>query len=336
MPAGARAHRAPQLSEPALTQIENARPCRIALVGAGYMARAHILAFKDIPGVEIAGIYSRTRARSEQLASEYGIGSVCDSPAELFSRTGADLVVVAVPELSAKDVCCACFEHPWTALIEKPAGYNLADALVIEGAARRHGRRSYVALNRRHYGSTRTVIADLATLKGPRLIKVQDQEDPAAALQAGQPQLVVENWMYANSIHVIDYFRMLGRGKVVEVSQIVRWNPQKPRYVVASIQFDSGDVGLYEAIWQGPGPWAVAVNTPDKRWEMRPLERAAFQLAGSRTLEPAPDEPWDTQFKPGLRRQAEQAVRAALGLESDLPTLQDALESMRLTEAIYA
>lgn len=319
-----------------VTAADGAPRCRVAIVGAGYMAREHVRAFQDVPGVQIAGIFSRTFSRAQALAAEYDIPVVCRSAAELFERTAADLVIISVPELSANEVCCACFEHPWTALIEKPAGYNLTDALAIEAAARSRGRRAYVALNRRHYGSTRTVVADLAKLRGPRLIKVQDQEDPVTAQQSGQPKLVVENWMYANSIHLVDYFRVFGRGKIVDVAPMIRWNSERPGYVAARISFDSGDIGLYEAIWEGPAPWAVSVNTPQKRWEMRPVERAFYQMAGKRVLEPTEDHVWDTEFKPGLRRQAELAVLAALGEQTELPTLDDALESMRLTQAIYA
>ena len=174
------------------------------MVGAGYMSREHIRVFQDVPGIEITGINSRTQSRAEELAREFHLPNVCSSITELFEKTAADLVVVSVPELSVNEVCRACFEYPWTALIEKPAGYNVADAEAIELVARAKHRRAYVALNRRHYGSTRAVVADLATQPGPRLIKVQDQESALAALQAGQPKLVVENWMYANSIHVID------------------------------------------------------------------------------------------------------------------------------------
>lgn len=310
--------------------------CKVAIVGAGYMSREHIRAFQDVPGVEIVGIHSRTKARAEAMAKEFRIPRVCNSVADLYKETAADLVVVSVPELSANEVCCTCFDYPWTALIEKPAGYNVTDAEAIEAYARARQRRAYVALNRRHYGSTRAVIADLANCVGQRLIKVQDQEAPIAALQAGQPKLVVDNWMYANSIHVIDYFTFLGRGKVTEVVPVIQWNADAPRYVAARVSFDSGDIGLYEAIWDGPGPWAVSVNTPDKRWEMRPVEKASYQLAGTRVLESFADDAWDTQFKPGLRRQAELAVLAAAGKTTELPTLQDALESMRLVQAIYS
>lgn len=313
--------------------------CKVAFVGAGYMAREHIRAFQDVPGVTVVGIHSRTRAKAESLAQEFGPMAVCDSVDELYEKTQADLVVVAVQELSVNPVCQACFVHPWVALIEKPAGYNLADAMEIEAAARSRGRRAFVALNRRHYGSTRAVLSDLENLAGPRLIKVQDQEAPAAALESGQPELVVQNWMYANSIHLIDYFSLFARGQVSNVVQTIRFDSARPRYVASTISFDSGDIGLYEAIWDGPGPWTVSVNTDGKRWEMRPLEKAAYQLAGTRVLQPAPDEAWDTQFKPGLRHQAQmavQAVHAATGRPAGLPTLQDALASMRLTHAIYS
>jgi predicted dehydrogenase len=315
------------------------KTCKVAMVGAGYMAREHIRAFQDVPGVAVVGIHSRTRAKAESLAQELGGIAVYDSVNELYEKTQADLVVVAVPELSVNKVCQACFAHPWVALIEKPAGYNLADAQEIEAAARAQQRRAFVALNRRHYGSTRAVLSDLNSHAGPRLIKVQDQEAPAAALESGQPELVVQNWMYANSIHLIDYFSIFARGKVTNVAQTIRFDRVRPRYVAATITFDSGDAGLYEAIWDGPGPWTVSVNTDDKRWEMRPLEKAAYQLAGTRVLQPTPDDVWDTQFKPGLRHQAQMAVQAvheANGQPAGLPTLQEALESMRLTHAIYS
>jgi predicted dehydrogenase len=299
------------------------------------MAQEHIRAFQDVPGVQIMGIHSRTRARAEEIAAQYHIPAVCCSVSELHAITQADLVVVTVPELAMNAVSRNCFEYPWTVLLEKPAGYNLYDAEDIELAACTKNRRVFVALNRRHYSSTQTVLSDLKELSGQRFIRVQDQEDQVSALQAGQPKTVVDNWMYANSIHVIDFFLKFGRGKICAVEPIIPWNPDDHGYVVAKVSFDSGDVGLYEGIWNGPGPWAVSVNTPEKRWEMRPLEQAAFQKAGQRKLEIAESHPWDTQFKPGLRLQAEKAVAAARGEVNDLPTLQNAMESMRLVRAIF-
>ena len=310
--------------------------CVVAFVGAGNMAAEHMRAFRDVPGVELGGIFSRTRERARALAAKHGAGSACQSIAELYEASRADLVVVAVSELSVREIAEECFAFPWTCLIEKPAGYDLADAEALAASARARGRRAHVALNRRHYASTRNVLADLATDTGARFIHVQDQEDPAAALAAGRPRLVVENWMYANSIHLVDFFSFMGRGAITSVVPVVRWNPDEPGVVVANVLYDSGDVGLYQAVWNRPGPWAVSATTPSRRWELRPVERAALQLRGHRTLESVEPHEWDVLFKPGLRSQAGLAVRAAAGANTpELPTLDEALASMRITHAIY-
>jgi predicted dehydrogenase len=311
------------------------KQCNVAIVGAGYMAREHIRAFQDIENVRITGIMSRTRGRAEALAREFHIPTVYDSISELYEKTKADLVVVSVPELEANRVSGECFEHPWTIMMEKPAGYNLDDAEEIAGVAKERGKRVFVALNRRFYSSTRAALTDLEGNASPRFIHLQDQEDTKRALEAGQPKLVVENWMYANSIHVIDYFCMFGRGGVVAVEPIIPWQGEGTRIIAAKVQFDSGDVGLYQGIWNEPGPWSATINTPEKRWEIRPLEQAAFQLAGQRKPEPVAVHAWDQEFKPGLRLQAQEAVRAALDEETNLPTLEDGLKTMRLVKDIY-
>lgn len=313
----------------------SAATCRIAVVGAGAMAREHIRAFRDIAGVEIAGIHSRTRARAEALALEFGIPTIADSIPELYDATQAALVVVAVPELSATPVLQACFERPWTVLAEKPAGFNLRDADAIARSAAERKRRAYLAVNRRFLSSTRATLADLETIEGERYIHVQDQQDQATALKAGQPAEVVKNWMYANSIHVVDLFRVFGRGNVADVEVVRRYDPAKPGTVLAYLRFSSGDCGVYQGIWNGPGPWAVTINTPARRYEIRPLEQLSTQNRGERVLTRIDPHPWDTSFKPGFRLQAQAAVDAALGRPTILPTLEEGLESMRLIQRIF-
>jgi predicted dehydrogenase len=307
----------------------------IAVVGAGYMAKEHIRAFSDIDDVIVSGICSRTRSKSEDLAKMFAIKNVCDSVDELYLTTQADMVVIAVSELSVYKVCLDSFKYSWLSLIEKPAGYTFLQAQAIAAAAEKLGRRAYVALNRRHYGSTRAVVKELENVEGNRLVHVYDQENPMAALEAGCPEDVVKNWMYANSIHVVDYLSMFGRGTVTSVQPIIRWNPDKPQFVMAKIVFSSGDIGIYECIWDGPGPWSVTVTTQQRRWEMRPLERATVQLYKSRKLEQLPESAWDSQFKPGLRLQAEEAIRAVRMESTCLPTLGDAMESMTIVKSIY-
>ena len=309
---------------------------KVALVGAGYMATEHAKAFSGLPGVTLEGVFSRTRARAEQLASSYPGMVVCDSMGELYGRTGADLVVVTVKELSMAAIAAESFAFPWAVLLEKPAGYDLADATSILEAATKAGSRAYVALNRRAYSSTRQALARLADNAGPRFVKVMDQQDQQAARDIyKEPPEVVRNYMYANSIHLIDYFRVFGRGEVAGVVPVVPWTPEKPGMVVSKIDFSSGDVGLYEGVWDGPGPWAVSVVTPRERLEMRPLEQVAVQLRGERKVTALEIDPDDSAFKPGLRYQALQAIVAVRGEPHHLPTLADSWQSMNLVARIF-
>ena len=309
---------------------------KVAIIGAGYMAREHILAFQDIEGVVVSGIYSKNRARAEVLAEEFGISNICETIDELYFKTKANIVVIAVPELATKTVCSQCFIYDWSCLIEKPVGYNLSEALEIYKLSKTCGARAYIAMNRRHFGSTNAVLQELENVSsGMRFIKIQDQQSPRIALEAGQPQLVVDNWMFANSIHLIDYFTLFCRGSVMEVNPILPYLGDSTKILVSKIAFDSGDIGLYESIWNGPGPWSVSINVSEIRWELRPLENAYRQDLISRKLNPLPDCVWDKKFKPGLRKQAILMIEASKGLKNSLPTLSEGIKTMKLIDAIY-
>jgi len=311
------------------------RQVKIALVGAGLMAEEHIRAFRAVPNVKISGIHSRTSERAAALAERYNIPSVCDSVDDLYRETKADLVVVAVPELQSREVCDRVFQYPWCALIEKPVGYNLTDAREIASEADRAERMAFVGLNRRHYGSTRAVLQEVMFSDEERLVHIFDQQSPKAALAAGRPSLVVDNWMYANSIHIIDYLRLFCRGDILEIDHVIKWNPENPRFILVKLHYSSGDIAIYNAVWDAPGPWSVSVTTQEKLWEMRPLERATIQVYGSRDYKSIGSDPWDEEFKPGLRFQAEEAVKAARGEPNCLPSLKEGLMTMELVKSIY-
>ncbi len=322
------------------------RDVSIAIVGAGSMAREHARAFASLPGVTVSGLTSRTRARAEALASELSIPLVTDSIADLHRQTSADLVVIAVPELSARPVALEAFQHPWAVLMEKPAGYDLGDAEKIATAAADRERRAgggatpagrvMVGLNRRFYSSSRTIKADLDTRPDDkRFIHVQDQQSYAEARRYNHPPQVVEKFMYANSIHLIDLIPFFARGTITGVRQVTPWRGEQTEVMLAYIEFDSGDTALYEGLWKGPGPWAANVSTPGKRWIMQPLEQAIYQNAGERarhTIEASDD---DKQFKAGFLLQARSAVAAVRGEAAQIPSIEDSMQTMRLIHRMF-
>ena len=313
-----------------------ATECKVAFVGAGNMAREHIRAFADMEHVTLSGIFSRTRTRAETLAKEFQIGGVYDSLDALYEGTHADLVVITVFETAMLAVSCAAFDYPWTVLMEKPPGYNRVQAQEILERAHKKNRRVFVALNRRLLSSSQSAIKDLASSPLPRFIHVQDQQSLEQAKSIGHPDIVVQNWMYANSIHLVDYLRFFGRGTIESIQPILSWDSKNPDVVLTKISFSSRDVGIYEGIWSGPGPWAVSVTTPSRRWEIRPLEQAVYKNYGERNLITVEMHSRDVQFKPGFRLQAQEAVKGAMGEPSQCATIDEAYETMCLIEGIFS
>ena len=299
------------------------------------MAQEHIRAFIGVEGFEIVGIYSRTQEKAKLLADKYSIPDVYLSIEEIYSKAQVDLVVITVSEISMLDVCRQCFHYPWLILMEKPIGYTLNEALELLKLQRITGAKVFVALNRRHYGSTQNLLAKLENDNSPRYIEVHDQESSRNAIIYGRPQVVADNWMYVNSIHLIDLIRVLARGEAKSVENVIDWNKSGRSFCAAKIKFYSDDIVMYQAVWERPAPWSISVSTENAFYEMRPLETFSFMETGQRKLISSPQDDGDIDFKPGFLRQAKETLKVLRGEKSCLPSLLDAFQSMSLVSQIY-
>jgi len=253
----------------------------------------------------------------------------------MYDRTHADGLIIAVPELQLPEVFHQAITHPWVLLVEKPFGVDAAATRSLTEVALGHNAQVYVALNRRHYASTRHVLTVLSQNPEPRVIEVQDQEDIRLAAQSGQPEEVTRNWMYANSIHLIDLISIFGRGAVIRSSNGISWDSSEPFFVSAQFEFDSGDAATYSCVWNMPGPWTCAVTTSEARYEMRPIECLTIQKQGSRIREDVELNKIDSEFKPGIRRQAAEFLHAIRGEENLLPDLTAYARSIELVKHAY-
>lgn len=313
--------------------IENS--LKVAIIGAGYMAYEHAKAFSSIKAFKIVGVYSRTKEKAVALAVNYD-AKVYSSVDELYKQTKADLVIVAVNELSAFSICNEIFNYPWLCFLEKPVGYNYAQACEINELALARGHKPFVALNRRSYSATRYALDYLKDTEAEnRLVSVLDQQDLDSVRQMNVPELVVSNYMYANSIHLIDYLNLFCRGEVLHVEPTVPWHEGTSNSVVATIKYSSGDIGVYQGVWNAPGPWSVSVTNASYRLEMRPLESLRIQKKGQRKMEEIEIDVMDQDYKPGLYYQATQIHNYFENKAVNLATLNDATASMKLCSMIY-
>ena len=171
---------------------------------------------------------------------------------------------------------------------------------------------------------------------GRRLIQVQDQQSIAVARKVGHPEEVLENWMYANSIHLIDYIRGFGRGKIIDIQRQFIWNQKSPFVVAATVNFERGDMAVYNAAWNVPVRWAVTITTSSKQIKMSPLETVQLETLGSQNIKTIGESAQDKAFKPGFRQQAKALVKyVQTGNKIGLVDYRESLEVMELVAAIY-
>lgn len=175
--------------------------------------------------------------------------------------------------------------------------------------------------------------------KNPSLLTTilthRDQQEPGRFSALKGKVVDALQLAFGNSIHTIDYLTLLGRGDIKSITTILPWKGESTLAVAATITFTSGDTGIYHAVWNAPGPWAVFVTTHAQRFELRPLEHLRIQSFGKRTLEEIALDEVDSRFKPGLRVQAEETVRAALGFDHHCSSLAQVQKTMQIISAIY-
>jgi len=308
---------------------------RIALVGSGYMAEEHIKAIHSLDDVEVVSIISRNTDSARVLARRYGIQQIFNSLTKSHDECHADGAVIAVPELALPVVLEEATRFPWQLLVEKPIGIDLAVATRLDELVTKRGRGVFVALNRRHFASTRLVLENLDANGPSRFVQVLDQENELAAREFGQPEEVIRNWMFANSIHLIDLIMLFCRGEVSKITSNLIWQVGESKAINADIAFDSGDCATYQAVWNVPGPWSFSLTQGNRRWEMKPLETLVRLENGSRTPIVSDLGQIDLDFKPGVLIQAEQFINVIRGVHSTVPSVHDVLRSMNLIDGIY-
>jgi predicted dehydrogenase len=112
------------------------RDLRVGVVGTGSLGFHHARILRDIPGVEMRGIYEVRPGRAQEVSRELEVDAH-GSLGALLDKV--DAVVVAVPTVEHEAVAVAALERGVHVLIEKPMAPDLEAADRILSASERTG-----------------------------------------------------------------------------------------------------------------------------------------------------------------------------------------------------
>lgn len=285
---------------------------KVLLVGAGQMAVDY---FKVLEALQCQ---ITVIGRSEQSASvfEQKTGNkIITGGLEKFlqqNRNAFDAAVVAVGMEQLSPTTIQLLNNGFKyILVEKPAGLNKQEIQKLADIAAEKAAHVLVAYNRRFYASVLKVQEIIQQDGGVTSFNFEFTEWSHVIEPLQKEAGVKENWLLANSSHVIDLAFYLG-GKPAEMNC---YTAGKLSWHDKSVFAGSGKTGnnalfSYQANWDAPGRWGVEMLTAKSRLILRPLEELQIQLKGSVAINKVElDNALDVQFKPGLMLQTKEFLK---------------------------
>lgn len=306
----------------------------IGIIGAGITANEYLKSLSYFKEINLSAIYTRSQHKAKKLVNKYKSLKVSNSIDEMYSNERIDLVIVVVSLESILDVALKVLDYPWKILFEKPLGISYLDYKIIEKKILQKNRDVHIALNRRNYSSTKKLIKLLNSSTGKRIIEINDQEDISQQIKNKRSKKIIKNWMYCNSIHLIDYSNFLSRGKVKNVKNIFPWKMGNDK-VLSIIEYTSGDIVIYKAIWNKPYSWSVKITTNEKFFYKEPIESLSYRTKESRKVISIKIDKYEKNFKPGFFNQSKEVIKYLKKKKHNLASFKENKKTMNLIRRIY-
>ena len=276
---------------------------KIWIIGAGTIAQEYGKVLNSL-GYDYIVI-----GRGEQSAQKYKevVGKdVVIGGLEAFLKTNpivADKAIVAtnLDSLSSntiqlinygvKDIFC-----------EKPGFLYPSELDDVYSLSKAKGANVFYAYNRRFFASVLKAEEIIKEDGGVKSFNFEFTEWGHVIEKLNKPKGDLENWMYANSTHVIDLAFYLG-GNPIEMSAFnsgeISWH--KPAVFAGAGITDRGALFDYAANWAAPGRWSVEILTSKHRLYFRPMEQLQIQQLGSVAINSVEiDDSLDKEYKPGF------------------------------------
>jgi predicted dehydrogenase len=112
-------------------------PWRIGLLGAGWISRTYLAALREVPEGRAVAVWSRTRARAEKLAAEFGLPLASDRVEDVLEAV--DVVCVNSPNALHAEQAALAARAGKHVIVEKPLAVSLEAGRALVEACRAAG-----------------------------------------------------------------------------------------------------------------------------------------------------------------------------------------------------
>lgn len=272
------------------------------LVGVGRMGVFHAEALKARRQAFTA--IGRGSDSAREFEAETGAPVVLGGLDAAIARRGAPRAAIVATPVADLETACAALVRAGTRriLVEKPGATDPKGMARLTRIAREAGAEILLAYNRRFMPTVAAARKMIAEDGGAMSFRFEFSDPGERIAASSHPDEVKDNWLYANGSHVVDLAFHLG-GEPATMRPMTAgslgWHPRAARFAGAG-ETAEGALFSYLAEYEGPGSWAVEVNTRRRRVILRPLETLRVQELGSYTASMVETPEEENGLKPGL------------------------------------
>lgn len=308
---------------------------RFGVLGTARVVSYGLLApARDIQGVEVIGIASRTLQKAKDFVATHGIQQGFGSYEALLECTDVDAVYVALPTALHYEWARRAIEAGKHVLCEKPLAANAQLAEELALCAKRHDRVLVEGMHIRYSGQLRRQRELVASGELGRLLRVQScfratyarmaKDDFRLSLELGGGA-TLDLGCYA--VSCLRY--MAGEEPEVIAASSKCFSTQVDRWMRADCRFPSGAGGVAECGFRGfylPRVGVIATCEGGSiKWDGPGLE---YNKNGDMIKEPiAPT--------PTFKLQLAAFANRVRGEQSDAHLLEDSIQTARVLDAMY-
>ena len=245
------------------------------LIGAGKMAEnyAKVLCALDQPFVVIGrGKYSATKFENN-TGYKVATGGL-EKNIKKFSSKSIAIVAANVDQLFniTKKLLNIGVKR---ILLEKPGSINLKEIKLINSLAKKKKAKVLIAYNRRFYKSV-NIIKKLSNKDGGiSSVHFEFTEKTYLIKKLKIKKKIKQNWLIANSSHVIDLvFYLCGKPKKINCFSKgkLSWHKRSSIFCGSGIT-KKNILFSYCSNWNSPGSWNIELMTPKCRYLLKPMEK---------------------------------------------------------------
>tara|TARA_B110000879_G_C11181481_1_gene518642 strand:- start:2692 stop:3660 length:969 start_codon:yes stop_codon:yes gene_type:complete len=284
---------------------------KILLVGLGDMSQKYAAVLSHL-NVDFTPV-GRGEVSAKSFSDSTGITAVLGGLERFifsFKGTIASHAIVCLPvDALYKETLRLIKFGVKNILVEKPAGLTNAQINDIANHASEFGCNVFIAYNRRFFSSV-VELQKRIEQEGGLLSFSFDFTEWSDSIKATSHNLEVkQNWVLANSTHVIDLAFFLG-GQPKEYSShtsgSLDWHSRSSIFCGSGIT-EKGAIFNYHSNWGSPGRWGLEFCTSQSRYILKPMEKLQRVCHNSVKIEYLEVDfaGFDEDFKPGLLLQTE-------------------------------